>query len=59
MENIDIKVTGKKMVITIDISKEFGLSKSEKSRVIATSGGNVSVPGHEEIKLGLNCYTAA
>lgn len=57
MKNIDVKVTGDKMVITIDLSKRFGKSASGKTDIIATTAGNVVVdekrPG---IKLGLNCY---
>jgi hypothetical protein len=43
-------------VITVDISKEFGPSKSGKSITIATTEGNVSIPDNEDIKIGLNIY---
>ena len=29
-----------------------------KTTIIATTGGNVSVPGHEAVKVGLNIYKA-
>ena len=45
-----------KLVIEVDLSKEYGLSSSQKSIVVAGTEGNVSVPGHEEIKIGLNIY---
>ena len=56
MKNVDLKVTGDKLVITVDLSKSFGLSASGKSTTIATTAGNVSVPGREEVKIGLNIY---
>lgn len=54
--NIDMKVTGKKLVITVDLSKDLGTSKSGNNTLIASSKGNISIPGHEDIKLGLNIY---
>lgn len=65
MTNVEMKVEGNKLIITADLSKEFGLSSSRKSITIATTGGNVSVgkecgaPEHDEVKVGLNIYTAA
>ena len=56
MDNIQIEVKDNKAVITIDLSKDFGPSKSGKTIVVATTRGNVPIPGAESIKLGLNCY---
>jgi hypothetical protein len=56
MKNVEIKVDGQKLIITVDLSKEFGKSSSGKTTIIATTAGNVSVPGHDEIRIGLNCY---
>jgi hypothetical protein len=56
MKNVEMKVDGQKLIITVDLSKEFGKSSSGKNTIIATTAGNVSVPGHDEIKIGLNCY---
>ena len=56
MKNIDAKVQGDKLVITIDLTKNFGLSGSGKSLIIASTEGNVSVPGREDIKIGVNVY---
>jgi ABC-type taurine transport system ATPase subunit len=58
MKNIDMQVKGDKLVITIDLSKEFGASASGKTTIVATTAGNVSVPGREAIKLGINAYKA-
>lgn len=61
MKGMKIQVTGKKLVITIDdVTKSQGISKSGKSQVIATTEGNVSLPKpHEDVKIGVNVYTAA
>ena len=59
MKNVELQVKDGKLVITVDLSKQFGLSSTGKSRIIASTEGNVSVPGREEIKLGLNLYTKA
>jgi hypothetical protein len=54
-----MKLSGNMLTITVDISKEFGLSSSGKSVIIATTEGNVSVPQREDIKIGLNIYKKA
>ena len=57
MKNVDMKVEGDKLTITVDLSKRFGKSSSGKSIIIASSEGNQALPGKEEIKIGLNVYT--
>jgi hypothetical protein len=56
MKNVEMKVDGQKLIITVDLTKEFGKSSSGKTTIVATTAGNVSVPGHDDIKIGLNCY---
>jgi len=56
MQNVEFEVQGDQLVITIDLSQEVGVSSSGKSIIIATTGGNVAVPGWEAIKVGLNVY---
>lgn len=56
MDNVHIEVQGNKAVITIDLSKDFGPSKSGKTIVVATTRGNVPIPGAESIRIGINCY---
>lgn len=58
MTNVEMRVDGNKLIITADLSKDHGPSKSGKTTIIATTGGNVSVPGHEAVKVGLNIYKA-
>lgn len=55
MKNIDLKVQGDQLTIDIDLSKEFGPSKSGKTIIIASTEGNKTVPGRNE-KIGLNVY---
>ena len=56
MDNVQIEVKDNKAIITVDLTKEFGLSKSGKTIVVATTRGNVPIPGAETYRLGLNCY---
>jgi hypothetical protein len=56
MKNVEMKVDGNILTITVDLSKEFGLSSSGKTIIIASTEGNVSVPGAEDKKVGLNVY---
>ena len=57
MKNVDMKVEGQTLTITVDLSKDFGESSSGKSIIIATTEGNVSLPDREDVKIGLNIYT--
>jgi hypothetical protein len=56
MKNVEMKVDGRMLIITVDLTKEFGKSSSGKTTIVATTAGNVTVPGHDDIKIGLNCY---
>jgi hypothetical protein len=57
MQNVHFEVTeDRQLVITIDLCQEVGGSSSGKSTIIATTGGNVPVPGYEDMKIGLNVY---
>ncbi len=55
MKNVDLSVAGNILTIKVDLVKEFGPSASGKTTIIATTEGNVSVPGRDE-KIGLNIY---
>ena len=56
MNNVTMTVKGNILTLTVDLSKESGPSKSGKTIIVASSEGNVSVPGFDTIKLGLNVY---
>jgi hypothetical protein len=56
MQNVTTKVSkdGKKLVVEIDLTKEFGLSASGKTISIASTKGNKDV--YNGIIMGLNVY---
>ena len=56
MKNVEMSVNGNTLTIKVDLSKDFGETKSGKSISIASTDGNVSIPGNDEIKIGLNVY---
>jgi hypothetical protein len=56
MENVAMEVKGTKLIITVDMAKNVGKSKSGKSTVVGSTQGNVSVPGYEDVKVGVNVY---
>lgn len=54
-ENVSIEVKDGKAIITIDLEHRGGLSGSGKSVIVASTGGNQTIPG-TEVVLGLNAY---
>ena len=56
MKNVEMSMEGNILTIKVDLSKEFGPSASGKTTIIASTEGNVTIPGHEEAKVGLNVY---
>lgn len=57
MKNVDMKIEGNTLVVRMDLTRDFGKSKSGKSTIVASTDGNVSLPGKPEVKIGLNLYT--
>jgi len=55
MKNVEMTVEGETLTIKVDLSKDFGKSKSGKTIIVASTEGNVSVPERNE-KIGLNIY---
>ena len=56
MKNVELKIEHGKLVVTVDLAKELGPSASGKSVIIATTEGNMDVPGAPDVKIGLNVY---
>lgn len=54
MQNVKTTIKGNKLIIEVDMSKEFGLSASGKTVSIASTKGNKDV--HNGVILGLNVY---
>lgn len=55
MKNVEMTVEGAMLTIKVDLTKEFGPSASGKTIIIASTEGNVTIPGRQE-KVGLNVY---
>jgi hypothetical protein len=56
MKNVEFKLNGPILTITVDLTKDFGKSSSGKSVVISSTEGNITVPGTDEVKIGFNIY---
>lgn len=58
VKGVSYKVEGKgkdaEIVIRIKVAQDHGLSSTGKSRVVATTGGAVEIPGHPELFLAVN-----
>jgi hypothetical protein len=57
MKNVNLTVSpdGKTATIVLDLTKDFGKSKSGKSTTVASTEGNLTIPG-TDVKLGINAY---
>ena len=55
MKNVELSVNGKILTITVDLTKEFGPSSSGKTIIIASTEGDIPLPGRAEV-VGLNVY---
>ncbi|MCK4467631.1 MAG: hypothetical protein KAU60_04690 [Desulfobacterales bacterium] len=55
MQNVKLEVKDDKLIIEIDLTKEFGLSKSGKTITIASTRGNQKIEGTDAV-IGLNVY---
>ena len=55
MENVKWEVKDGKLIIEIDLTQEFGLSKSGKTISIASTKGNQKIEGTDAV-IGLNVY---
>lgn len=55
MQNVKWEVKENKLIVEIDLSKEFGPSKSGKTITIASTRGNQKIEGSNAI-IGLNVY---
>lgn len=56
MENVKMEVKGNKLTIEIDLSVTGSPSATGKTLVLASTRGNKSVPEHEGVFIGVNCY---
>ena len=56
MDNVVMTVSGDKLLIEVDLAEEGAMSASGKSTVIASTHGNIPVPDHSDMRIGLNLY---
>ena len=54
MKNVEMKIDGTILTITVDLTKEFGPSASGKTTIIASTEGSVPVEEGRDEKVGLN-----
>jgi len=60
MQNVEVRVEGDKLILTVNLKASPTRSASGKSLVIGSTQGNVSAPSpHSEVKIGLNVYRAS
>ena len=57
-ENIVGEIVNDKLTITINMKHRGGLSKSGKTVRVASTEGNIAIPG-TSIRIGLNAYVFA
>ena len=55
-ENIEANIENGTLTLRINLTKRLRRSSSGKSTIIATTGGNIAIPGTPAV-LGLNLYT--
>ncbi len=56
MKNVVMREEGTKLIIEVDLTQEFGPSKSGKTIIVASTEGSVPVPSKPEIQVGVNVY---
>lgn len=58
--NVEATVEGDKLTLVIDLTRDLGLSKSRKTRMVASTNGNQSIgagePGGDIVFVGVNVY---
>jgi hypothetical protein len=58
LKNIRMEVEGDLLTMIIDLSKLIGPSSSGKTILVASTLGNVPIPGHPGMEIGVNAYKA-
>lgn len=56
MVNCQLKVVKNILTITVDLSKNAGLSKSGKTILVASTQGSAEVPGAPGVFVGTNVF---
>ena len=56
MKNIDMHVDGNVMTLVVQLNQPMGPSSSGKTILLASTEGNLPVPGHPGVEFGVNVY---
>lgn len=56
MENVKMTVDDNKLTIEVDLDHRGAISKTGKSKRVASTEGNQKLDGHAGIMVGLNIY---
>ncbi|MDE2518331.1 MAG: hypothetical protein O0W93_02790 [Methanocorpusculum sp.] len=56
MKNVEMKLEGNILTFKVVLTKEFGVSSSGKSIIIASTEGNQAIVPDHDVKIGLNVY---
>lgn len=56
MKNVTMKTEGTKLFIEIDLEADGEVSSTGKSLNIATTRGNVEIPGAPGLRIGINMF---
>jgi len=56
MKNVVMETKENILTIRVDLTQDFGRSKSGKTVIIASTEGNEKVEDHEDVRVGLNVY---
>lgn len=56
MQNVTMTRDASRLLIEIDLSKDFGPSASGKTVIVASTRGNPPVPGAADTFIGINCF---
>ncbi len=57
MENVKMAVEGEELVLRVNLKHRGEKSSTGKTVRVASTEGNIEVPGFPAIKIGLNAYT--
>ena len=54
MQNIDMKLEGDTLVLRINLSQNYGPSKSGKTLTVGNTGGFAEIPGKQGYRVNVN-----
>jgi len=55
-ENVEVSIEGDTLTIKIDLKHRAGFTAAGKSERVATTSGNIPLPGRPEFIFSVNCF---